>query len=120
MRNSVVLPEPLGPTRPTFSPGLSWKEASTNRTCRPYCLLMREKEIISRASPAVQLTTTVSGCSLARDCGMMARNFLPSRAMSKSFHVAAGFKAKSGIGAPTSSAGCVRTGTAMRRPSAAR
>src|SRR6185295_7052653 len=46
MRNSVVLPAPLGPTRPTFSPGLSWKEASTNSTCRPYCLLTREKEII--------------------------------------------------------------------------
>ena len=39
IRNSVVLPEPLGPTRPTFSPGLSWKEASTKRTCLPYCLL---------------------------------------------------------------------------------
>src|SRR5712671_3929093 len=46
IRNSVVLPEPFGPTRPTFSPGLSWKDASTNRTCRPYCLLMCENEII--------------------------------------------------------------------------
>src|SRR6266853_6599924 len=46
IRNSVVLPEPFGPTRPTFSPGLSWKDASTNRTCRPYCLLMWENEII--------------------------------------------------------------------------
>src|SRR5438094_2283519 len=44
-RNSVVLPEPLGPTRPTLSSGLSWKEASTNRICRPYCLLMRERAI---------------------------------------------------------------------------
>ena len=26
MRKSVVLPDPLGPTRPTFSPGLSWNE----------------------------------------------------------------------------------------------
>ena len=47
IRNSVVLPAPFGPTRPTFSPGLSWKEASTKRTCRPYCLLMREKEIMT-------------------------------------------------------------------------
>ena len=47
IRNSVVLPEPLGPTRPTFSPGLSWKEASTNRTCLPYCLLTLENEIIA-------------------------------------------------------------------------
>ena len=39
MRKSVVLPAPLGPTRPTFSPGLIWNEASTKRICRPYCLL---------------------------------------------------------------------------------
>src|SRR5262245_64413292 len=45
MRKRVVLPEPFGPTRPIFSPGFNWNEASTNRTCRPYCLLMREKEI---------------------------------------------------------------------------
>src|SRR5688500_1610001 len=46
MRKSVVLPEPLGPTRPTFSPGLSWKDASTNRICLPYCLEILENEII--------------------------------------------------------------------------
>src|SRR5713226_5016962 len=46
IRNRVVLPDPFGPTRPTFSPGLSWKDASTNRTCRPYCLLMRENAIM--------------------------------------------------------------------------
>ena len=50
MRKSVVLPAPFGPTRPTFSPGLSWKEASTKRTCRPYCLLMRAKEIMAKRS----------------------------------------------------------------------
>src|SRR3954469_24934302 len=44
-RNRVVLPAPLGPTRPTFSPGLSWKEASMKRTWRPYCLPRWEKEI---------------------------------------------------------------------------
>src|SRR5271170_4328741 len=46
IRNSVVLPDPLGPTRPTFSPGFNWKEASTKSNCLPYCLLMFEKEII--------------------------------------------------------------------------
>src|SRR5713226_2993637 len=46
IRNKVVLPDPFGPTRPTLSPGLSWKDASTNRTCRPYCLLMRENAIM--------------------------------------------------------------------------
>src|SRR5206468_3377331 len=51
MRKSVVLPDPFGPTRPTFSPGLSWKEVSTKRTCLPYCLLMRENEIMASRSP---------------------------------------------------------------------
>src|SRR6202158_3755021 len=46
MRKSVVFPEPLGPTRPTFSPGFNWKEASTKTNCLPYCLLILEKEII--------------------------------------------------------------------------
>src|SRR6476661_5710054 len=46
MRKSVVLPDPLGPTRPTFSPGLSWKEASTKRICFPYCLLILLNETI--------------------------------------------------------------------------
>src|SRR5437868_14456530 len=46
MRNSVVLPEPFGPTRPTFSPGFNWKEASTKTNCLPYCLLIFEKEIM--------------------------------------------------------------------------
>jgi hypothetical protein len=46
MRNRVVLPAPFGPTRPTFSPGFNWKEASTKINCRPYCLLIFEKEII--------------------------------------------------------------------------
>ncbi len=47
IRKSVVLPAPFGPTRPTFSPGLSWNEVSTKRTCRPYCLLTREKAIMA-------------------------------------------------------------------------
>src|SRR5512133_3519271 len=48
MRTRVVLPDPLGPTSPTRSPGLSWNEASTKSTCRPYCLLMREKAIMGK------------------------------------------------------------------------
>src|SRR6266850_3896980 len=46
IRKSVVLPAPFGPTSPAFSPGLSWKEASTKMTWRPYCLLTEAKEII--------------------------------------------------------------------------
>ena len=42
----VVLPEPLGPTRPTFSPELTWNEASTKSTCAPYCLVTLVKEIM--------------------------------------------------------------------------
>src|SRR4051812_23290512 len=51
IRNSVVLPDPFGPTSPTFSPGLSWNDASTKRTCRPYCLLIRVNETISANHP---------------------------------------------------------------------
>jgi len=35
MRKIVDLPEPFGPTRPTFSPGLSWNDASTSSARRP-------------------------------------------------------------------------------------
>jgi hypothetical protein len=51
MRNSVVLPAPFGPTRPTFSPGFSWNDVSTNRICLPYCLPTRENEITARLRP---------------------------------------------------------------------
>src|SRR5258706_11476953 len=50
IRKSVVLPAPFGPTSPAFSPGLSWKEASTKMTWRPYCLLTEAKEIMEWAS----------------------------------------------------------------------
>src|SRR4051812_34368912 len=57
MRKSVVFPAPLGPTRPTFSPGLSWNDASTNTSCLPYCLLILEKEIIQ-----FQANRILGGC----------------------------------------------------------
>src|SRR5215813_215208 len=60
MRNNVVLPAPFGPTRPTFSPGLSWNEASTNTSCLPYCLLILENEII-----CFQPTRMPTGCVTA-------------------------------------------------------
>ena len=47
-RKSVVLPEPFGPTRPTFSPAFSWNEASTKSTCLPYCLLTLVSAITTR------------------------------------------------------------------------
>src|SRR5579883_151774 len=47
MRNSVVLPDPFGPTSPTRSPGFNWNEASTKTSCLPYCLWMEEREIIA-------------------------------------------------------------------------
>src|SRR5262249_7897133 len=50
MRKSVVLPAPFGPTKPTFSPGFNWKEASTKTNCLPYCLLMFERAIILKSS----------------------------------------------------------------------
>src|SRR5437667_764433 len=46
IRKSVVFPAPFGPTSPAFSPGLSWKEASTKTSWRPYCLPTAEKEIM--------------------------------------------------------------------------
>src|SRR5438270_7928428 len=66
MRKSVVLPAPLGPTRPTFSPGLSWNDASTNTSCLPYCLLILEKEIIqfqaNRIGSGCVTGTRAAGC----------------------------------------------------------
>src|SRR6478609_819249 len=47
-RNSVVLPEPFGPTRPTFSPRFTLAEASMNRICRPWFLLTESKRITAR------------------------------------------------------------------------
>src|SRR5438270_8041923 len=65
MRKSVVFPAPLGPTRPTFSPGLSWNDASTKTSCLPYCLLILEKEIIQ-----FQANRILRGCVTAStDCG---------------------------------------------------
>src|SRR6266446_4994313 len=47
-RKMVVLPAPFGPTSPTFSPGLIWNEASTNKICPPYCLDTCENAITTR------------------------------------------------------------------------
>src|SRR5690349_3914808 len=61
MRKRVVLPEPFGPTRPTFSPGFNWNEASTNSSCLPYCLWIFEKEINTQASVLSRKFATWSG-----------------------------------------------------------
>src|SRR4051812_14534410 len=47
IRNRVVLPEPLGPTRPTFSPRWSAADASMKRSWWPFCLLMLSRRIIA-------------------------------------------------------------------------
>src|SRR5512139_1724663 len=54
IRKMVVLPAPLGPTRPTFSPGFSWNDASTKMSCLPYCLLMFAREIIEGVAETLQ------------------------------------------------------------------
>src|SRR5437016_12256161 len=54
IRNSVVLPDPLGPTRPTFSPFWSAAEASMKRIWWPFCLLMLSRRII-RTGPRKEL-----------------------------------------------------------------
>ncbi len=48
IRKTVVFPAPFGPTRPAFSPGLSWKEASRKRIWRPYCFPTAENAIMGR------------------------------------------------------------------------
>src|SRR4051794_37651344 len=45
MRKSVVLPEPFGPTNPTFSPRLTVADASSNRIWRPCRLLIESNRI---------------------------------------------------------------------------
>src|SRR5262245_60829076 len=72
IRKSVVLPAPFGPTRPTFSPGLSWKEASTKRIWRPYCLLMRLNEIMPEGTAyhGVDVSLALVGHREREGCGL--------------------------------------------------
>src|SRR6516225_4457059 len=84
IRNNVVLPAPFGPTSPTFSPGLSWNEASTNSSCLPYCLLILENEIIH-----FQATRNARGwCNRqpASHGSLGPRNLSPSRLAIPSAH----------------------------------
>ena len=46
MRKIVVLPAPLGPTSPTFSPFWTPIDASMNRIWWPFCLLMLSRQIM--------------------------------------------------------------------------
>src|SRR6185369_7712468 len=63
MRNSVVLPAPLGPTRPTFSPLLSAPDASIKRRWWPFCLLMLSRRIMKGTRSE---TTAAPLCHIAR------------------------------------------------------
>ena len=50
IRNSVVLPEPFGPTRPTFSPGVELKgRVDEEDLPSRHCLLTLESEIMLSA-----------------------------------------------------------------------
>jgi hypothetical protein len=51
-RKIVVLPDPFGPINPTFSPGLSWNDASTRRAWRPKCLATLVSAIMGRGEYA--------------------------------------------------------------------
>src|SRR3954470_23542226 len=58
IRNNVVLPDPLGPTRPTFSPFWIAAEASMKRSWWPFCLLTLSRRIMctrGRGNVAVHL-----------------------------------------------------------------
>src|SRR5207248_8107844 len=87
MRNSVVLPAPLGPTRPTFSPGFNWYEASTKISCLPYCLFMFEKEIIETPKLAEPGKFPLAACRNSLQstdtnaCGTMQNQMLSRRVM---------------------------------------
>src|SRR5262245_35047431 len=81
MRNNVVFPAPFGPTRPTFSPGFSWNEASTKSTCRPYCLLMRANEIM-RAHKGTTVQKGPAGRSSRISVPFRAGSTLPMRRLS--------------------------------------
>src|SRR5882724_10409249 len=59
IRNSVVLPDPLGPTRPIFSPFWSAAEASMKRIWWPFCL-----EILSRRIMSMRARKNVFGAAL--------------------------------------------------------
>src|ERR1041384_3925271 len=50
-RNSVVLPEPFGPTRPTLSPFCSAADASMKTIWWPFCLLMVSRRIMCTRNP---------------------------------------------------------------------
>src|SRR4030081_61953 len=73
IRNSVVLPAPLGPTRPTFSPFWSAAEASMKSIWWPFCLLMLSRRIMC--------TRAWNSCgrsyAMWRACGRVLRNAKP-------------------------------------------
>ena len=64
---SVVLPEPFGPTSPTFSPGLSWKDASTKSSCLPVLLGQALNGDHRAGDPGSRLRTAASTALLVFD-----------------------------------------------------
>src|SRR5436309_6589675 len=66
IRNSVVLPAPLGPTRPIFSPLFRAAEASMNRIWWPACLLTLSRRIM-RSSGGIFALQRNRPCGLPRE-----------------------------------------------------
>ena len=75
IRNSVVLPAPLGPTRPTFSPFWSAAEASMKRIWWPFCLEMLSRRIMGSGALEEGFGPALMPCCAAAEgcCGRVDR-----------------------------------------------
>src|SRR5262249_23035095 len=63
-RNRVVLPDPFGPTRPTFSPFSRAVEASMKTIWWPFCLPMLSRRIIAGRARTFGEGAGLSACGV--------------------------------------------------------